>query len=171
MAILFLEMGRRVRQRVTGNDIEKKYSYFEVTTALAFDAFARAQVDLAVVEVGLGGRFDATNVIEPILCVITRIARDHEHVLGHTPEEIAFEKAGIIKAGVPVVIGPMVERGRSPYHGRSPMSALLRSGRRNEALSLGVFTISAVACHPLRTPLGRHASGDQSRSLRWPRRG
>lgn len=89
--------------------VRKKYSYFEVTTALAFDAFARAKVDIAVVEVGLGGRFDATNVVEPILSVITRIARDHEHVLGHTAGEIAFEKAGIIKAGVPVVIGPLVE--------------------------------------------------------------
>lgn len=88
--------------------VAKKYSYFEVTTALAFDAFARAGVDLAVVEVGLGGRFDATNIIEPLACIITRIARDHEHVLGHTPGKIAFEKAGIIKRGVPVVIGPMV---------------------------------------------------------------
>jgi dihydrofolate synthase/folylpolyglutamate synthase len=93
--------------------VRKKYSYFEVTTALAFDAFARAWVDFAVVEVGLGGRFDATNVVEPILSVITRIARDHEHVLGHTAREIAFEKAGIIKPGVPVVIGPLVEEADS----------------------------------------------------------
>ncbi len=89
--------------------VEKKYSYFEVTTALAFDAFAHSKVDIAVVEVGLGGRFDATNVIDPILSVITRIARDHEHVLGHTASEIAFEKAGIIKLGVPVIIGPLAE--------------------------------------------------------------
>lgn len=88
--------------------VEHRYSYFEVTTALAFYAFARAKVDLAVIEVGLGGRFDATNVIDPLACVITRIARDHEHVLGHTAAEIAFEKAGIIKTGVPVVIGPLV---------------------------------------------------------------
>ncbi len=88
--------------------IERRYSYFEVATALAFAAFARAKVELAVVEVGLGGRFDATNIIEPIASVITRIARDHEHVLGHTAREIAFEKAGIIKTDTPVVIGPMV---------------------------------------------------------------
>jgi dihydrofolate synthase/folylpolyglutamate synthase len=87
--------------------VRNRYSYFEVTTALAFAAFARAKVDLAVIEVGLGGRFDATNIIDPITSVITRIARDHEHVLGHTPSEIAFEKAGIIKEGVPVVIGPL----------------------------------------------------------------
>lgn len=88
--------------------IERRFSYFEVTTALGFAAFARAKVDLAVVEVGLGGRFDATNIIDPVASVITRIARDHEHVLGHTAREIAFEKAGIIKTGTPVVIGPMV---------------------------------------------------------------
>jgi dihydrofolate synthase/folylpolyglutamate synthase len=93
--------------------VEKKYSYFEVTTALAFDAFAQAKIDIAVVEVGLGGRFDATNVIDPILSIITRIARDHEHVLGHTAGEIAFEKAGIIKTGVSVVIGPLVEEAES----------------------------------------------------------
>lgn len=99
----------RFVDRHWGLIVEKKYSYFEVTTALAFDAFANAKVDIAVVEVGLGGRFDATNVIDPILSVITRIARDHEHVLGHTAGEIAFEKAGIIKTGVPVVIGPLVD--------------------------------------------------------------
>ena len=91
----------------------KRYTYFEVATALAFDSFARAGVDLAVVEVGLGGRFDATNIIDPALCVITRIARDHEHVLGHTPEKIAFEKAGILKTGIPAVIGPMDTRAES----------------------------------------------------------
>ena len=88
--------------------VRRQFSYFEVTTALAFDAFARAKVDLAVVEVGLGGRLDATNVIDPLACVITRIARDHEQVLGHSASEIAFEKAGIIKPGVPVVTGPLV---------------------------------------------------------------
>jgi dihydrofolate synthase/folylpolyglutamate synthase len=96
-----------VRQR-WDHIVARCFSYFEVTTALAFDAFARANVDLAVVEVGLGGRFDATNIIDPLACVITRIARDHEHVLGHTAGKIAFEKAGIIKPGVPVLIGPLV---------------------------------------------------------------
>ncbi len=86
----------------------RRYSYFEVTTALAFDAFASHGVDIAVVEVGLGGRFDATNIIEPLVSIITRIARDHEHVLGHTAGKIAYEKAGIIKPGVPAVIGPLV---------------------------------------------------------------
>lgn len=86
---------------------------FELGTAVALLYFARRQVDLAVVEVGMGGRFDATNVINPILAVITHIALDHREHLGDTLEKIAFEKAGIIKSGVPVVIGrqePEIEK-------------------------------------------------------------
>ncbi len=78
---------------------------FEVGTALAFLFFARRQVEIALVEVGMGGRFDATNVLQPMLSVITHIALDHQQYLGDTLEKIAFEKAGIIKPGVPVVIG------------------------------------------------------------------
>lgn len=78
---------------------------FEVGTALAFTFFARQQVEVALIEVGMGGRFDATNVIEPVLSVITHLALDHQEYLGDTLEKIAFEKAGIIKKGVPVVIG------------------------------------------------------------------
>ncbi|MCP9472077.1 MAG: bifunctional folylpolyglutamate synthase/dihydrofolate synthase [Nitrospira sp.] len=80
-------------------------TFFEVTTAVAFRYFADSSVDAAVVEVGLGGRFDATNVVQPIACAITTIGLDHEEYLGHTEEAIAFEKAGIIKPGVPVVMG------------------------------------------------------------------
>ncbi len=80
-------------------------SFFELTTAMAFDHFARHDVDVAVVEVGLGGRLDCTNVVKPDLCVITNISFDHVALLGDTLEKIAAEKAGIIKHGVPVVIG------------------------------------------------------------------
>ena len=80
-------------------------SFFELTTALAFKYFADAHVDVAVFEVGLGGRLDCTNIIRPELCVITNIALDHTQFLGSTLAEIASEKAGIIKPGVPVVIG------------------------------------------------------------------
>lgn len=80
-------------------------SFFEMTVGLAFDFFASQQVDIAVVEVGLGGRLDATNVITPILSIITNIGFDHTQFLGNTLAEIAGEKAGIIKPGVPVVIG------------------------------------------------------------------
>lgn len=80
-------------------------SFFELTTALAFLYFRERQVDVAVVEVGLGGRLDCTNILTPKLCVITNIALDHTQLLGNTLAEIAGEKAGIIKPGVPVVVG------------------------------------------------------------------
>jgi len=80
-------------------------TFFEVLTALAFLHFAGRRVDVAVLEVGLGGRFDATNVVRPLVSVITTIARDHEIHLGSSLRKIAFEKAGIIKPGVPVVCG------------------------------------------------------------------
>ncbi len=82
-------------------------TFFEVSTAIAFEIFRRRTVDVAIVEVGLGGRFDATNVLTPSITAITSIAFDHERHLGHTLSEVAFEKAGIIKPGVPVVLGPL----------------------------------------------------------------
>ncbi|HEX3386454.1 MAG TPA: Mur ligase family protein, partial [Mucilaginibacter sp.] len=84
---------------------EIKPSFFEMTVAMAFDAFAREKVDIAVIEVGLGGRLDSTNVVTPLLSVITNIGWDHMNMLGDTLQLIAGEKAGIIKRGVPVVIG------------------------------------------------------------------
>ena len=80
-------------------------SFFELTTAMAFNYFAEQQVDVAVIEVGLGGRLDCTNIIRPDLCVITNISFDHVQFLGNTLAKIASEKAGIIKEGIPVVIG------------------------------------------------------------------
>ena len=80
-------------------------SFFEVVTAMAFKFFADMQVDIAVIEVGMGGRLDCTNIISPILSVITNIGMDHTQFLGTSLEQIAMEKAGIIKRGVPVVIG------------------------------------------------------------------
>jgi dihydrofolate synthase/folylpolyglutamate synthase len=80
-------------------------SFFEITVAMAFDYFAQQQVDIAVIEVGLGGRLDSTNIITPELSIITNISYDHMNMLGNTLELIAFEKAGIIKPNIPVVIG------------------------------------------------------------------
>ncbi len=80
-------------------------SFFEMTVALAFDTFAKARVDIAIIEVGLGGRLDSTNVITPLLSVITNIGWDHMNLLGDTLSEIAGEKAGIIKPRIPVIIG------------------------------------------------------------------
>jgi dihydrofolate synthase/folylpolyglutamate synthase len=82
-------------------------TFFEVTTAVAFELFRRAHVEIAVIEVGLGGRLDATNVVSPLLTAITSIAFDHQTYLGSTLREIALEKAGIIKPGVPVVVGAL----------------------------------------------------------------
>jgi dihydrofolate synthase/folylpolyglutamate synthase len=79
-------------------------SFFEITTALAFAYFAHEQVDVAVIECGLGGRLDSTNIIAPELCVITNIGLDHCEHLGYTLAEVAAEKAGIIKQGIPVVV-------------------------------------------------------------------
>jgi dihydrofolate synthase / folylpolyglutamate synthase len=81
-------------------------TWFELVTAVAFLHFARRQVDIAVIEVGLGGRLDATNVIKPLVSVITSLSLDHTELLGHTLPEIAYEKGGIIKPGVPVVTAP-----------------------------------------------------------------
>ncbi|MGZ3872665.1 MAG: bifunctional folylpolyglutamate synthase/dihydrofolate synthase [Mucilaginibacter sp.] len=80
-------------------------SFFEMTVALAFENFAREKVDIAIIEVGLGGRLDSTNVITPLVSVITNIGWDHTNILGNTLRLIAGEKAGIIKPGVPVIIG------------------------------------------------------------------
>lgn len=112
----------RERIRVNGQCINKEYvidfvekerryfeplhpSFFELTTALAFKYFKEQAVDIAVIEVGLGGRLDCTNIISPILSVITNISFDHTQFLGNTLSEIAFEKSGIIKKGTPIIIG------------------------------------------------------------------
>ena len=87
-------------------------TFFEFTTAMAFSYFAEEQIDVAVIEVGMGGRFDATNVLDPLAVLITNIACDHEQYLGDTLSSIAFEKAGIIKKGGAVVVGPMAEAPR-----------------------------------------------------------
>ena len=83
-------------------------TYFESVTALAFEIFAREHVDFGVIEVGLGGRLDATNIVTPVVSIITRIDFDHENFLGHSLREIAAEKAGILKAQAPVVIAPQL---------------------------------------------------------------
>ncbi len=101
---------------------------FEITTAIGFLAFARAGVDAAVIEVGLGGRLDATNVVTPKVSVITSLSMDHTAVLGDTLGKIAGEKAGIIKEGVPVVSSPQKEEA---------LKVLLRvAGEKNAPLSL-----------------------------------
>jgi len=114
-------------------------TYFEVLTALAFLYFAERKVDVAVLEVGMGGRFDATNVVRPEVAVITSIGLDHREYLGGTLAAIAGEKAGIIKPGLPVVCGPdrgparAVIRARAAEAG-APFRPVLGPGRRLEEI-------------------------------------
>jgi len=122
----------RERIRVDGHEISEKYvvdfvererrffeplhpSFFEVTTAMAFKYFSDMKVDVAVIEVGLGGRLDCTNIITPTLSVITNISLDHTQFLGDTPAKIAAEKAGIIKKGVPTLIGEATDETRPVF--------------------------------------------------------
>ena len=92
------------------HDIERiNPSFFETTVAMAFDYFAKEEVDIAVIETGLGGRLDSTNVLTPEICLITTIGLEHTDLLGDTLDKIAFEKAGIIKPKVPVVVGDVSE--------------------------------------------------------------
>ena len=124
-------------------------TFFEVSTAVAFEIFKRAPVDVAVVEVGLGGRFDATNVLTPTITAITSIAFDHERHLGHTLSEIAFEKAGIAKRGVPLIIG------------RLPREAEARISKVAQEVEAPIFDAHATTTDRKYPPLtlslpGRH---------------
>ena len=94
---------------------ELELSFFEMTVAMAFDYFRKEKVDIAIIEVGMGGRLDSTNVIKPELCVITNISLDHVKFLGENEEQIAAEKAGIIKPEIPVVIGETQEGSRDVF--------------------------------------------------------
>jgi dihydrofolate synthase/folylpolyglutamate synthase len=113
-----------------------KPSFFEMTVAMAFDYFAKSKVDVAVIEVGLGGRLDSTNIIKPVLSVITNIGHDHMDMLGNTFEKIAAEKAGIIKKNVPVVI--------SETH---PETKEIFISKANEAGSQIYFADERFACN------------------------
>ncbi len=126
----------RERIRINGNPISQQYvidfveqyrsffeplhpSFFEVTTAMAFLYFKERNIDIAVVEVGLGGRLDCTNIIQPLVSIITNISFDHTQFLGNTLAKIAGEKAGIIKRGTPVVIGETQDETRPVFEAKA----------------------------------------------------
>ena len=113
-------------------------SFFEMTVGLAFDHFARQKVDIAVIETGLGGRLDSTNIISPLLSVITNIGFDHMQYLGDTLPKIATEKAGIIKHNIPVVIGET-----------NPLTAPVFTARATEMEAPIVFADQTYRCTPL----------------------
>ena len=120
-------------------DEEHHPTFFEITTALAFDYFRSQGVDLVVLETGLGGRLDATNVVHPLVSVLTSIDMDHQKWLGNTLGEIAAEKAGIIKPGVPVVSGPQFAEVRTVL----------------EQIAAGAFCSSFLRGNSRRGPLHR----------------
>ncbi len=164
--------------------LERKATFFEATTALAFADFAARGVEIAVVEVGLGGRLDSTNVVRPLVSGVTKIARDHMKYLGDSLELIACEKAGIAKPGVPFVIGEadpaLVQvlrreairacarahtegnRGRADirvlpaeYEWRGPLSLAGPHQRRNAAIAHGILSALPAAYRPTREQVER----------------
>jgi dihydrofolate synthase/folylpolyglutamate synthase len=157
-----------VDRLVTHGVLPHPPTFFEVTTAIAFEAFRRAAVSAAVIEVGLGGRYDATNVITPAVTAITSIAFDHERHLGTSLSQIAFEKAGIIKPGVPVVAGMMPAEAQAviasaaeekaaplvwatPAATGNPVELALNGGhqKQNAAVAVEVLRLCDVLGRPL----------------------
>jgi len=118
-ASVFSRIHRAIERLLADGALRAHPTFFECVTAIAFAYFAEAGVEFAVFETGLGGRLDATNIVTPEVSVITRIDFDHENFLGHSLREIAGEKAGIIKAGVPVVIAEQREEARAALVGKA----------------------------------------------------
>ena len=162
----------RERIRVNGEVISKEYvidfveqhrsffeplhpSFFELTTAMAFNWFAMQGVDVAVIEVGLGGRLDCTNIISPDLCVITNISFDHIQFLGDTLAKIASEKAGIIKPKIPVVIGEIHPETESVFINKSDLeSAPIHFAQRESSVQKAIFTPEGgITYHTTEYPL------------------
>ena len=164
--------------------LEVMPTFFEATTAVAFELFRRASVEMAVVEVGLGGRLDATNVVVPEAAAITSIALDHQLYLGSTLRSIAIEKAGIIKPGVPVVVGPLdaeaataidevARERRAPIHRAKPDDVVNRTiglaglhQRTNAAVA--VTLIEVLASRGIDVPAAAVEAG--LADPRWPGR-
>ncbi|HEY0875775.1 MAG TPA: folylpolyglutamate synthase/dihydrofolate synthase family protein [Vicinamibacterales bacterium] len=167
-------------------ELDAPATFFECTTAAAFELFASAHVDIAVLEVGLGGRLDATNIVTPLATAITTIDFDHQAQLGTTIEEIAAEKAGIIKPGVPVVIGGLPAAAEAVVadtarHAGAPLVRALEQTPTFKSTHLGLQGAhqrdnAAVAAAVLAAlgPRGFKVEADAIRrgleSVRWPGR-
>lgn len=128
--VRYTNMLRPVARALAAEDPDLHPSFFEFMTAMAFLRFAEVPVDVALIETGLGGRLDATNVVEPDVTVITSIGLDHQEILGDNLEAIAWEKAGILKPGVPVVIGCLPAEAESVIRNRA------------ETLGCAVYSVS-----------------------------
>lgn len=106
--VAYVEFLKEVGKDLAEKDSEMRPSMFEIMNAIGFLHFSKSKIDIGIIETGLGGRFDSTNIVEPEIAVITSISRDHTEILGESFGEIAFAKAGIIKRGKPIVIGPLL---------------------------------------------------------------
>jgi len=166
---------------------QRRPTYFEVLTHLAFAWFAEQKVDVAVIEVGLGGRLDATNIVTPVACGITNISFDHQAILGNTLGLIAREKAGIMKPGVPIVIAPQVPEvhrmledcaklARAPFEfinaapPKAGVKLALRGGFQIENWAVAVRLVD-LFCHKRnRMPVSDSAIREGSANVKWPGR-
>ena len=180
---------KRVGERIAARDPDLHPSFFEFMTGLALTHFERSKVDVAMVEVGLGGRLDATNVVRPEVSVITSIGLDHCEMLGHTYREVAREKGGIIKLGVPVVIGWLPdeaeeeitriceERGCKLHRVRDLFGEDLSTYPETnlpgdfQRINAGVAELAiSVYGERMSTPLDALASREALKSVHWPGR-
>jgi dihydrofolate synthase/folylpolyglutamate synthase len=116
-------------------------SFFEITVAMAFEYFKQQKVDIAVIEVGLGGRLDSTNIITPELSIVTNIGWDHMNLLGDSLEKIAFEKAGIIKRNIPVVVGETLPETKPVFEEKASMMQAPLHFAYNEFIVTGKITV------------------------------
>ena len=179
-------MQAAIEALIAQGTLKGKPTFFEATTAIAFELFRRARVDFAVIEVGLGGRLDSTNVIDPAVTAITSIDFDHQQYLGNSLREIAAEKAGIIKPGVPVVVGRMereafavIENIANTQHAelisadRMPSEySAVRVGLRGEhqVANAAVAIRIVEALERSETRIAREAIVDGLAHVRWPGR-
>jgi len=140
--------------RLRASDLGIEPSFFEITVAMAFDYFARQQPDWCIIEVGLGGRLDSTNVITPVLSVITNIGFDHMQFLGDPLPLIAFEKGGIIKPGVPVVIGETQDETLPVFRdlARSGRSQLIVADQAYDVNMVGMQGMDGLKYHSIGLP-------------------
>jgi len=149
-AEIFTRVHAVIEELLAEGKLRAHPTYFECVTALAFEAFAREHVDFAVIEVGLGGRLDATNVVSPLVSIVTRIDFDHENFLGHSLREIAGEKAGILKPQVPAVFAAQLPEAREVLLERAKelRCPVVETGEvfsvENEAMESGLARATAV---------------------------
>lgn len=139
--------GQMISEEKVSEGLEKilplttKPKFFEITTLLAFDYFAKEKVDIAVIEAGVGGRLDATNIITPILSVITTVDKDHTQALGTTRNQIAYEKAGIIKPAIPVVIGERADLAPIRQRAEDLECSLIKTSGESSAIAKAALEI------------------------------